>query len=467
MIELSITAKSATVAAPATPVPSGAGGGFARALGALADAVSAPAVATDARQYDADGGKKLPAPAPEPAQDLIATSSLPTANSLPAAKSSAPPRLAKVDIDLVGAVPVPVVARPTDGPASSDVAPARDSADVKANDDDKTPAAPALAVFMPPPPIPIEPIAPPVSVGGTGPRRPSPDKPGVAPVAPAGTAPAKASEAAAALAAPVVPGVTSAVPPTGATALPGAVELLDPGAAALIATPTTNISTPTSSRITASAGTPRFNLAATMTLPVDPAPAAVQPARQAFAAALAALSARAPARDDDSADPKQTTVDSIAGLLAPTGGTLIEAAVVPVADGQGATLDLRHDHGLRGMIDHIEALRDDANARDTRIRLVPDALGTVDVAVRRDGDAVHVRFSSANEATRIVLNDAQPRLAQLAEAGGLRIAGSSVDSGAGGGQPRPQTPNPTPRRARMSRIGTSRAADTATDQRLA
>lgn len=286
--------------------------------------------------------------------------------------------------------------------------------------------------------------------------------PGVAPPTPTGATSA---------AVPVTPApaqATTATPasPTGAIALPGGVELLDPGAAAVVATAVTDIPAPNAPRIAVPAATPRFSLAATMTPPVDPAPATVQPARQAFAAALAALSARSarvPKRDDDSADPQP----SAAAMVAPTGDTLPPAAVTQVADGQGAALDLRHDRGLRGMIDHIEALRDDANARDTRIRLVPDALGTVDVAVRRDGDAVHVRFSSANEATRIVLSDAQPRLAQLAEAGGLRIAGSSVDSGAGGGQPRPQTPNPTPRRARMSRIDTSRTADAATDQRLA
>jgi flagellar hook-length control protein FliK len=120
------------------------------------------------------------------------------------------------------------------------------------------------------------------------------------------------------------------------------------------------------------------------------------------------------------------------------------------------------------MIDHIEMLRDDANARDTRIRLTPDALGTVDVALRRDGDAVHVRFSSANEATRLVLNDAQPRLAALAEARGVRIAGSSIDSGTGGGgQPQPQPRAESPRPARATRGVATTETDIPGDQRLA
>jgi flagellar hook-length control protein FliK len=457
MIELSITAKSATIASPSTPVAGVAAGGFALALGALTDAPPNPPATTNARQHDADGGKKLPPQTPDTAQDPIATPSVPNA------KSPATRRLANIDIEMVQAPPVPVLAHPT-APVSSDAASAKETSDAKPGDDAKTLAAPVIAIFAPPPPILIEPSVVPVSAGDAKPDQPSADKYGVAPVGLTGMVGGAASVTpATVLAASGPPAVTPAVPPTGATALPGGVELLDPGAAAVVATSATDLSPANALRMAASVGTPRFNLAATLTPPVDPAPATVQPARQAFAAALAALSARAPKRDDDVTDPQSLTAASVA----PTGDTQIPAAVPQVADGQGAALDLRHDRGLRGMIDHIDALRDDANARDTRIRLVPDALGTVDVAVRRDGDAVHVRFSSANEATRVVLNDAQPRLAQLAEASGLRIAGSSVDSGAGGGQPRPQTPNPTPRRARMSRIDASRAADTATDQRLA
>jgi flagellar hook-length control protein FliK len=98
------------------------------------------------------------------------------------------------------------------------------------------------------------------------------------------------------------------------------------------------------------------------------------------------------------------------------------------------------------MIDHIETLRDGADANDTRIRLVPDALGTVDVAVQRSGDAIHVHFTAENPATRTLLTEAQPRLAELAEQRGVRIAGCSVEtgsgSGSGGGQPPHRAPAP-------------------------
>ncbi|MCU6455069.1 flagellar hook-length control protein FliK [Sphingomonas sp. A2-49] len=88
------------------------------------------------------------------------------------------------------------------------------------------------------------------------------------------------------------------------------------------------------------------------------------------------------------------------------------------------------------MIDHIEALRDAANANDTRIRLVPDALGTIDIAVRTVGDALHVRFTAEDATTRTLIEDAQPRLAAIAGERGLRIGQSIVEAGiAAPGQP--------------------------------
>ena len=82
------------------------------------------------------------------------------------------------------------------------------------------------------------------------------------------------------------------------------------------------------------------------------------------------------------------------------------------------------------MIDQIEALRDAADATDTRIRLIPDALGPVDMSVRRDGDAVQVHFTATEAATRQLIADAQPRLAELADARGIRIERATVDGGA-------------------------------------
>ena len=58
--------------------------------------------------------------------------------------------------------------------------------------------------------------------------------------------------------------------------------------------------------------------------------------------------------------------------------------MVQAASGTAQTaLDLTADTGLQHMIDRIETLRDAADATDTRVRLIPDALGSIDVAVRQ------------------------------------------------------------------------------------
>jgi len=435
MIELSITAKNAAPPPPATSVSGVAPGGFARAFEAITDA-SHPA---EPRQDDAMSGKELPADPADKAPTKPASARRHT-------KSPAEP------IPPDGAVPLaPIVAKPT-SPESDDAL--ADTATT--GDTDKT--APIIAVFA----VPVAPIViEPAKLPSGAPR----DAASAIMAATPQTAPITLDPSLATPPASGTPPVTQAA--TGTTALPAAFELIDAGApakAANILTDPTGVIAP---RIAAHTDTPRFAVAAA-TLAADPATIAVQPARQAFATALAALSTqaslRAQARDDDSDGSSQP----IGGFAAPTASTLLQTAVQQVAASDQSALDPRHDRGLHGMIDHIEMLRDDANARDTRIRLTPDALGTVDVALRRDGDAVHVRFSSANEATRLVLNDAQPRLAALAEARGVRIAGSSIDGGTGGGgQPQPQPRTDSPRPARAPRAAMAVDTDIPTDQRLA
>ncbi|MEO7170481.1 MAG: flagellar hook-length control protein FliK [Sphingomonas sp.] len=192
-----------------------------------------------------------------------------------------------------------------------------------------------------------------------------------------------------------------------------------------------------------------------------------QPAGQTFAAAIAAVLANheRPARDDDRAESRNT-------------GTLIaiaqaDAAARPIVQAAGGAknpaLDLRDDRGLHGMIDRIEMLRDDANARDTRIRLVPDALGGVDVALRKDGDTLHVRFTADTQATRTLLTEAQPRLAELADARGVKLGQTSVDTGTGGGGANHMNhqSRATTRRIPASAPAPAADADFSTDQRLA
>jgi flagellar hook-length control protein FliK len=108
-------------------------------------------------------------------------------------------------------------------------------------------------------------------------------------------------------------------------------------------------------------------------------------------------------------------------------------------------------------------LRDGADANDTRIRLVPDALGAVDVSVRKDGDRIHVHFAAENRASAQLLSDAQPRLADLAEARGVKLGQTSVDTGTdpNRGQTRQQRAEPAQpiRPARAIRADGSPASD--------
>lgn len=176
-------------------------------------------------------------------------------------------------------------------------------------------------------------------------------------------------------------------------------------------------------------------------------PTAGPPSLAASASAnapLPALFALAMAPERDSAnDTDKAPIDGIAAaatLLTPADA----AALVAKPGGpQGQALDMGRQDWPQKMIDRIEALRDDANANDTSIRLKPEALGRVDVSLRTHADgAVSVHFAAEQSATRTMIADAAPQLNAAAEARGIRLAGTSVDlSGsdtAGGERQRPQ-----------------------------
>jgi flagellar hook-length control protein FliK len=169
----------------------------------------------------------------------------------------------------------------------------------------------------------------------------------------------------------------------------------------------------------------------------EPAPRGAAPAAEVFGAAI-----RAAVGKDDDAAPHRESADT--GPL-PIGALGLEPqrhAVAATGDVQQAPLDTRQGNFPHQMIDRIEQLHDDANAQDTRIRLIPDALGQIDVTMRRDGDAVHVHFAAEQAATRTLLENARPQLADLAAARGLNLGQTSVGSD-GGQQQRQPLPTPT------------------------
>lgn len=164
------------------------------------------------------------------------------------------------------------------------------------------------------------------------------------------------------------------------------------------------------------------------TLP-QPAAGTTAPASLVFGAAILAANGSDERLRTEPAEPTLTATAAPAAV----------GSAAPVVDAAQPTLDMRRGDWPNTMIDHIEALRDAANANDTRIRLIPDALGVIDVAVKTVGDAIHVRFAAEDATTRARLEEARPALALIAEERGLRIGQAVVEAAsanaAGNGQP--------------------------------
>lgn len=187
--------------------------------------------------------------------------------------------------------------------------------------------------------------------------------------------------------------------------------------------------------------------------PVPPPVMQAVPAAQVFAAARATpmVEPRDTATPADPASPEIQLLRTV---------ELQRTTVQATAPADQAPLDLSRDDWAGKMIERIAALREGVEAADTRIRVAPEHLGTVDVSIRRDGDRIQVHFTAENPATRQLLADAAPRLAELAEARGLKLGQSSVDSGgsdARGQQPHAQ--QSTSARPASARADTGTASD--------
>nr|WP_302054148.1 flagellar hook-length control protein FliK [Sphingomonas tagetis] len=106
-----------------------------------------------------------------------------------------------------------------------------------------------------------------------------------------------------------------------------------------------------------------------------------------------------------------------------------QTTVQAMSGASQAPLDMTRDDWTGQMIERIAALRDSAEAADTRIKLAPENLGALEVSIRRDGDRIHVHFTADNPAARQLIADAAPRLAELADARGVKLGQTSVDGG--------------------------------------
>ncbi len=196
------------------------------------------------------------------------------------------------------------------------------------------------------------------------------------------------------------------------------------------------------------------------TVPLSAKPEAVvasgtpQPAVHAFARAIA-LAQTKPTRIESPTD--ITDITTAAQAIA-----VNDARPVVIAP---RALDTTREDWPQRLIDRVDAARDAANAADTRIRLVPEALGKIDIALRQDGDTLHVHFTADQAATRDLLSQAQPRLAELAEARGLRLGQTGVEGG-NSDQPRRQPLASAPVANRSARAITAEEIS-ASDDRIA
>jgi flagellar hook-length control protein FliK len=160
--------------------------------------------------------------------------------------------------------------------------------------------------------------------------------------------------------------------------------------------------------------------------------APIAPAAQVFADAIHR------AATDDAQPAAPDTGSAVAGLAAT--GTVTTAAVAATGQAQQGALDMRDDRWPQAMVDRIVALRDMAAENDTSIRLVPDALGRIDISLRQDGDTVQVRINAEQAQTRQLIAEAQPRLTELAAERGVKLASAGSSFAGTGAEAQRQAP---------------------------
>ncbi|MGC6401135.1 flagellar hook-length control protein FliK [Sphingomonas sp. FW199] len=95
------------------------------------------------------------------------------------------------------------------------------------------------------------------------------------------------------------------------------------------------------------------------------------------------------------------------------------AVAAPAAADQGR-LDMERREWMATMIDRIETLRADGR-QDVRIRLSPDALGSIEIRITERSGVADVQVTAEQASARAMLAEAAPRLSELAESRGLRL----------------------------------------------
>lgn len=118
---------------------------------------------------------------------------------------------------------------------------------------------------------------------------------------------------------------------------------------------------------------------------------------------------------------------------------------------QPAFVDTARAEWMQSMIDRIGDIAQADSRREAQIRLRPDALGTVDVKIVERDDRLQVTLNADTAQARQLLSEHAPRLAELAEARGLRFAQTDIGGGAQQQERRPAPEQPaTPLRPRSA-----------------
>jgi flagellar hook-length control protein FliK len=236
---------------------------------------------------------------------------------------------------------------------------------------------------------------------------PTPAEPAEAPVTEAATAPTTASTA--------TTDTSTAETPVPAVLTQAPRELRKAAAEAPVV------------RITRDAPAPQQKLSIADLAPAQPAAAAPQSvADQVFAAFdLSRQRPGANAAGDPQAD--------LSAVTAQATGAQTATAVTATGQGQDAMLDTRDQQWTAKMIDKIAALQDGGPVRETKLSLMPEGLGKVDIAIRQDDSgSLHVQFNTDTQSARQLIADAQPKLAEIAQERGIRLGSTSVESNATG-----------------------------------
>lgn len=165
--------------------------------------------------------------------------------------------------------------------------------------------------------------------------------------------------------------------------------------------------------------------------------------------------------------------DTPEAVITPIHNVTTQPAAQPVAQvtAPQPPLDLARRDWMEGMIDRIETIQSEGGARETRIRLTPDALGSIDVSITHDEGGVRVHIAADSAQARAMLAEAAPRLTEMAESRGLKLAQANVDPGAAGtgqGQRDTRQPEaPVPTRPASARTAANDDDGAETDSRLA